>query len=178
MFLPVNISAMDAMMALNVSRSVLDEAGGHFFGLFDKEYQLLTDISTSYHINHHITKKKSMKYGINKVTLVGNVGDTPKVFEKEGELLNVSFPFATSQTYKDKNGEEVTSTQWHRVKAWNKKASIIQQYVAKGDSLYLEGKIVNNNWDDKEGNKHYSTEIECENFLFLSNRLKKEEERN
>jgi single-strand DNA-binding protein len=117
-----------------------------------------------------------MKYGINKVTLVGNVGDTPKTFEKDGDLLNVSFPFATSQTFKDKNGEEVTNTQWHRVKAWNKKASVIKQYVNKGDSLYLEGKIVNNNWDDKDGNRHYSTEIECDNFLFLRPRKPDEDE--
>lgn len=111
-----------------------------------------------------------MKYGINKVTLVGNVGDTPKEFEKDGQLLNISFPFATSQTYKDKNGDEVTSTQWHRVKAWNKKASLVKQYVNKGDSLYLEGRIINSNWDDKEGNRHYSTEIECENILFLKSK--------
>ncbi|MEX0986760.1 MAG: single-stranded DNA-binding protein [Bacteroidales bacterium] len=111
-----------------------------------------------------------MKYGINKATLVGNVGDEPKVNEKNGEILLASFPFATSETYKDKNGEEVTNTQWHRVKVWNKRASIIKQYVKKGDSLYIEGKIVNENWEDKEGNKHFSSEIVCDNFLFLSNR--------
>lgn len=111
-----------------------------------------------------------MKYGINKATLVGNVGELPKINEKDGEVFLATFPFATSETYKDKDGEEVTSTQWHRVKVWNKKASVINQYVKKGDALYIEGKIVNNNWDDKEGNKHYSTEIECDNFLFLKSR--------
>jgi single-strand DNA-binding protein len=108
-----------------------------------------------------------MKYGINKATLVGNVGEAPKVTEKNGEVLMVSFPFATSDTYKDKNGEEVTKTQWHRVKVWNKPAGIFQKYVKKGDSLYIEGRIENNNWEDKEGAKHYSTEIMCDNFLFL-----------
>lgn len=115
-----------------------------------------------------------MKHGINKVTLVGNVGDAPKVTEKNGEVMLTTFPFATSETYKDKSGQEVTNTQWHRIKVWNKKASIVNQYVQKGDSLYLEGKILNNNWEDKEGNRHYNTEIECENFLFL--RTKKAEE--
>jgi len=109
-----------------------------------------------------------MKYGINKATLVGNVGESPKLNEKEGEIFLATFPFATSETYKDKNGEEVTSTQWHRVKAWNRKASLIKQYVKKGDPLYIEGKIINSNWDDKEGNRHFSSEIECDNFLFLS----------
>ncbi|MDF1570976.1 MAG: single-stranded DNA-binding protein [Bacteroidales bacterium] len=116
-----------------------------------------------------------MKYGINKATLVGNVGEVPKISEKNGEVILATFPFATSETYRDKEGEEVTSTQWHRVKVWNKKASVIKEFVKKGDSLYIEGKIVNNNWDDKEGNKHYNTEIECDNFLFL--RSKKPEEK-
>lgn len=115
-----------------------------------------------------------MKYGINKATLVGNVGDTPKINEKNGEIILASFPFATSETYRDKNGEEVTATQWHRIKVWNKRATVIRDYVKKGDSLYIEGKIVNNNWDDEEGNRRYSTEIECDNFLFL--RSKKPEE--
>ncbi|MFC2089641.1 single-stranded DNA-binding protein [Bacteroidota bacterium] len=99
--------------------------------------------------------------------MVGNVGDTPKFNEKDGEIFLASFPFATSETFKDKNGNEITNTQWHRVKVWNKRASIVKQLVNKGDSLYIEGKIVNNSWDDKEGNKHYSTEIECDNFIYL-----------
>jgi single-strand DNA-binding protein len=119
-----------------------------------------------------------MKYGINKVTLLGNVGDLPKVTEKNGEPLVANFPLATSEFFKDKNGEETQVTQWHRVKVWNKKADLVQKYVKKGDALYIEGKIVNNNWEDKEGNKRYSTEIECDNFLFLSNRPRKDEEGN
>ena len=75
-----------------------------------------------------------MKYGINKATLVGNVGELPKISEKDGEVFLATFPFATSETYKDKNGDEVTATQWHRVKVWNKKASLIQQYVKANPS--------------------------------------------
>ncbi|HKK62821.1 MAG TPA: single-stranded DNA-binding protein [Bacteroidales bacterium] len=111
-----------------------------------------------------------MKYGINKVTLMGNVGEEPKISEKEGEVFLASFSFATSETYKDKKDEEVKVTQWHRIKAWNKRASLVRQYVGKGDLLYLEGKIVNNNWDDKEGVRHYSNEIECENIVFLNSK--------
>ncbi|MCF8225626.1 MAG: single-stranded DNA-binding protein [Bacteroidales bacterium] len=109
-----------------------------------------------------------MKYGINKATLLGNVGEEPRINEKDGDVFLASFSFATSETYRDKNDEEVKVTQWHRIKVWNKRASLIKQYVKKGDLLYIEGKIVNNNWDDKEGNKHYSTEIECDNLVFLS----------
>lgn len=112
-----------------------------------------------------------MKYGINKATLVGNVGDEPKINMKDGEVLFATFPFATSETYKDKEGQEVTSTQWHRVKVWNKRAELIRNYVKKGDSLYIEGSIINDNWEDKDGNKHYNTEIECSNFLFLRSKF-------
>ncbi|MBN1131501.1 MAG: single-stranded DNA-binding protein [Bacteroidales bacterium] len=111
-----------------------------------------------------------MKYGINKVTLVGNVGETPRVSEKGGEAFVANFPLATNEYYRDKDGEEVQKTQWHRIVVWNKSAEIVKQHVKKGDALYIEGKITTNSWDDKEGNKHFSTEIVCENFLFLSPR--------
>jgi len=115
-----------------------------------------------------------MKYGINKVTLVGNVGDQPKINEKNDEIIMATFPFATSETYRDKDNNEVTTTQWHRIKVWGKKAEVIQKYVKKGDSLYIEGKIESNNWEDKDGNKHYNTEIVCNNFLFLRSKIPNE----
>jgi len=117
-----------------------------------------------------------MKYGINKVTLVGNVGDEPKINEKDGKLLYASFPFATSETYKNKDGDEVTETQWHNIKVWNNQAQVVKDYIKKGDSLYLEGKIINNTWEDKDGNKKYYTEIVVSNFLFLKNKKPNNEE--
>ena len=75
-----------------------------------------------------------MKYGVNRVTLVGNVGEVPRVSEREGEAFVANFPLATNEVWRDKEGVEVRRT------------------------------------DDKEGNKHYSTEIICDNFLFLSPR--------
>lgn len=111
-----------------------------------------------------------MKYGINRVTLVGTVGDTPRVSERDGEAFVANFPLATTEAWKDKEGAEVKRTEWHRVVVWNKAAAIVQNHVSKGDALYVEGKISTNSWDDKEGNKHYSTEIVCDNFLFLSPR--------
>ena len=111
-----------------------------------------------------------MKYGINKVTLVGNVGEVPRVSEKNGEAFVANFPLATNEYYRDKDGEEVQKTQWHRIVVWNKSAEIVKQHVKKGDALYIEGKIATNSWDDKEGNKHFSTEIVCDSFLFLSPR--------
>ena len=111
-----------------------------------------------------------MKYGVNRVTLVGNVGEVPRVSEKEGEAFVANFPLATNEFYENKEGEEISKTEWHRIVVWNKAADIVKQHVKKGDALYVEGKITTNTWDDKEGNKHYSTEIVCDNFLFLSPR--------
>ena len=109
-----------------------------------------------------------MKYGVNRVTLVGNVGEVPRVSERDGEAFVANFPLATNEVWRDKEGEEVRRTEWHRIVVWNKAASIVKEHVSKGDALYVEGKISTNSWDDKEGNKHYSTEIICDNFLFLS----------
>ncbi len=111
-----------------------------------------------------------MKYGVNRVTLVGNVGEVPRVSERDGEAFVANFPLATNEFYRNKEGEDVSKTEWHRIVVWNKAADIVRQHVNKGDALYVEGKISTNSWDDKEGNKHYSTEIICDNFLFLSPR--------
>jgi len=109
-----------------------------------------------------------MKNGINKVTLVGNVGDAPKV-NSNGEAVNFAqFSLATNESYTDKDGKAIKRTEWHRVVAFNKSAEIIKTYVKKGDPLYVEGKLRTNNWEDKEGVKHASTEIVCDNFLMLS----------
>ncbi len=116
-----------------------------------------------------------MKYGVNRVTLVGNVGEVPRVTERDGEAFVANFPLATNEYYRNKEGEEVSKTEWHRIVVWNKAADIVKQYVNKGDALYVEGKISTHSWDDKEGNKHYSTEIVCDNFLFLSTRNNAEE---
>jgi len=130
----------------------------------------MTDLSTLYHINSRNQIFSIMKYGVNRVTLVGNVGEGPRVSERDGEAFVANFPLATNEVWRDKEGEEVRRTEWHRIVVWNKAAEIVKQHVNKGDALYVEGKISTNSWDDKEGNKHYSTEIICDHFLFLSPR--------
>lgn len=113
-----------------------------------------------------------MKKGINKVTLVGHVGDVPKVSNISDETKVARFPLATNEIFVDKNGVEVQKTEWHTVVAWNKRAGVIETYVKKGDALYVEGKIQTSNWEDKEGIKRKSIEILCDDFLFLSPRNK------
>ena len=109
-----------------------------------------------------------MKNGINKVTLVGHVGENPKVNETKENGLVVHVSLATNESYKDKDGKEQKKTEWHRIVAWDKRAEIIRDYVKKGDPLYVEGKLKTHSYDDKAGIKRYSTEVFCDNFLFLS----------
>jgi single-strand DNA-binding protein len=115
-----------------------------------------------------------MKNGINKVTLMGNVGEPPRFNQLENNQSVAHFSLATNEEYTDREGKEVKKTEWHKITAFNKKAELVKNYLKKGDALYLEGKLVTSSYDDKEGVKRYSTEIICDNFLFLSNRSVKE----
>jgi single-strand DNA-binding protein len=114
-----------------------------------------------------------MKNGINKVTLVGNVGEAPRFNQLENKQAVAHFSLATSEDYTDKEGKEVKKTEWHRITVWNKRAEVVKNHVKKGDTLYVEGKIQTSSYDDKEGVKRYSTEIICDNFMFLSSRNEK-----
>lgn len=115
-----------------------------------------------------------MKNGINKVTLVGNVGEAPRYNQLENNQAVAHFSFATNEEFTDKEGKEIKKTEWHKITAWNKKANVVKDHVKKGDTLYLEGRIQTSSYDDKDGVKRYSTEIICDNFLFLSSRNNKE----
>jgi single-strand DNA-binding protein len=119
-----------------------------------------------------------MKRGINKVTLMGNVGDDPKVNQINDTMKVARFPLATNEVYFDKEGNEVQKTEWHQVVFWNKAADIVEAYVRKGIPLYVEGKIQSSAWEDKEGVKRYSWEINGDNFVFIDGKREevKEEE--
>jgi single-strand DNA-binding protein len=96
---------------------------------------------------------------VNKVILVGNVGKDPEVRYLEKGVAVAKFPLATSETYKGKDGEKVTATEWHNVVLWRGLAETVEKYVKKGSQLYIEGKIRTRSYDDKDGNKRYVTEI-------------------
>ena len=108
---------------------------------------------------------------VNKVILIGNLGRDPELRYTQGGSAVANFTVATNERWRDKDGNNQERTEWHRIVVWNKAADIVKQHVKKGDALYVEGKISTNSWDDKEGNKHYSTEIVCDNFLFLSPKI-------
>ncbi len=80
------------------------------------------------------------------------------------------FSIATNESYKNAQGEKVTDTQWHNVVDWGKTAEIVEKYVTKGKEIAIEGRLTTNAWDDKEGNKRYTTEIVCNELLMLGNK--------
>lgn len=96
---------------------------------------------------------------VNKVILVGNVGKDPEVRHLDKGVAVANFPLATSETYLAKNGEKVSTTEWHNIVVWRGLAEVAEKYVTKGRQLYIEGRLRTRSWDDKDGNKRYTTEI-------------------
>ena len=106
--------------------------------------------------------------GINKVILVGNLGKDPEIRHLEGGIARVNFSMATTETFKDKNGNRVDQTEWHTIVLWRSLAENAEKLLKKGTQIYLEGKIQTRSWQDKDGNKKQATEIVGEHFLVLS----------
>jgi len=106
--------------------------------------------------------------GVNKVILVGNLGKDPEVRHLEGGATVANFPLATTENYKDKNGNRQEQTEWHNIVVWRGLADVAEKYLKKGMTIYMEGKLRTRSWDDKEGNKRYTTEVVGETFTILS----------
>jgi len=108
----------------------------------------------------HLGRRIKMARGINKVILVGNVGNDIEVkFLPSGGAV-VQTSIATSRSWKDKNtGEQQEHTEWHRVVFFNRLAEVVGEYVVKGSKLYVEGSLRTNKWQDKDGNDRYTTEV-------------------
>lgn len=103
----------------------------------------------------------------NKVQLIGNLGNTPEVRNTETGKKLVRFSVATNEQYKNAKGERVTETQWHNLIAWGKVADIAEKFLVKGTEVAIEGKLINRNYMDKEGNKKFITEIQVTELLML-----------
>ncbi len=108
--------------------------------------------------------------GVNKVILVGNLGKDPELKYFEGNIAKVSFSLATSDYYKDKNGNRIEQTEWHNIVMWRTTAENAEKILKKGMQIYLEGKLQSRQWNDKEGNKKNITEVVAENFILLQKR--------
>lgn len=103
----------------------------------------------------------------NKVQLIGNLGNDPEIVNLDGGSKLAKFSIATNETYKNAKGEKVTDTQWHNVVAWGKTAEIVENYLAKGNEVAVEGKLTHRSYETKEGEKRYITEIRCNELLML-----------
>ncbi len=106
--------------------------------------------------------------GINKVILIGNLGKDPEMRHLEGGIARVNFSLATTETFKDKNGNRIDQTEWHNIVLWRSLAESAEKLLKKGTQIYLEGKLQTRSWQDKEGNKRQITEIIGESFLILT----------
>jgi single-strand DNA-binding protein len=108
--------------------------------------------------------------GVNKVILVGNLGRDPELKYLEGNVARASFSLATSDSYKDKNGNRVDQTEWHNIVMWRGLAESAEKYLKKGTQVYIEGKLQTRQWNDKEGNKRSTTEIVADSYVILQRR--------
>lgn len=106
----------------------------------------------------------------NKVQLIGNIGNEPKITNLESGNKVARFSMATNEYYRNAQGEKVQSTQWHYVVAWDKKADIIEQYAHKGKELAVEGKLISRSYTNEMGVKCYVTEIVASEILLLGSK--------
>jgi len=107
---------------------------------------------------------------VNKVILVGNVGKDPETRYLDENTAITKFPMATSETYRNRNGERVTTTEWHNVVLWRGLAQVAEKYVKKGTQIYIEGRIKTRSYDDADGNRKYITEIVGDQMQLLGKR--------
>ncbi len=104
---------------------------------------------------------------VNKVILIGRLGADPEVrYTQEGAMVT-NFRLATDEQWRDKSGERVQRTEWHRIVTFGKLAEICGNYLSKGRLVYIDGRIQTRSWDDKDGNKRYTTEIVAQNMQML-----------
>lgn len=106
---------------------------------------------------------------VNKVILVGNVGRDPETRHLDKGVVVTRFSLATTESYTAKTGEKVSNTEWHNIVAWRGLAEIIEKYVKKGSQLYIEGRLRTNTYE-KDGVKHYATEIYADTMHMLGKR--------
>ncbi len=104
---------------------------------------------------------------VNKVILIGNLGKDAELRYTPGGAAVSTFSLATTEVWNDKNQQRQEKTEWHRVVLWGKTAESLQEYLTKGKQIYVEGRLQTRSWDDKDGNKRYTTEIKADRITLL-----------
>jgi len=107
---------------------------------------------------------------INKVTLIGRLGKDPELRHTASGTAVASFSIATSEKYKDKDGEKQEKTEWHNIVFWQRSAEVAAEYLHKGSLVYIEGRIQTRKWEDKDGNDRYTTEIVGQKLQMLDSK--------
>ncbi|MCS3830831.1 single stranded DNA-binding protein [Salinibacter ruber] len=115
-----------------------------------------------------------MSRGINKVILIGNIGQAPELRYTQNGKAVCNMSLATNETYIDDEGNEVQNTEWHDIVAWGRLAQVCHEYLQKGSQVYLEGKIETQEWTDQNGNTRYNTEVVAREVKFLDSKEKTE----
>ncbi len=108
--------------------------------------------------------------GVNKAILIGNLGRDPELKYTQSGQAVVNFSIATSENWTDKSGEKQERTEWHRIVAWGKTGELCAQYLSKGRTVYVEGRIQTREWEDREGQKRTTTEINAQTVTFIGGR--------
>ena len=111
-----------------------------------------------------------MARGINKVILIGNLGQDPELRYTGSGTAVCNMRLATNESYKDSNGELVEKTEWHSIVAWARLAEICGEYLKKGSQVYFEGSLQTRQWEDRDGNNRYTTEVKAREMMMLSGR--------
>jgi single-strand DNA-binding protein len=104
---------------------------------------------------------------VNKVILVGNLGRDAELRYTPGGAAVATLNMATTEVWNDKQGQRQEKTEWHRVILWGKQAESLQEYLTKGKQIYVEGRLQTRQWDDKDGNKRYTTEVKADRITLL-----------
>jgi single-strand DNA-binding protein len=108
-----------------------------------------------------------MARGVNKVILIGNLGQDPELRHTGAGTAVANMSMATNESYTDRDGNKVDKTEWHRLVVWGNLAEICNKYLSKGSQLYAEGKLQTRSWEDRDGNTRYTTEVKVEDVTFL-----------
>jgi len=104
---------------------------------------------------------------LNKVQLIGRLGKNPEVRYTANGAAVANFSVATNETWTGKDGQKGERTEWHRIVAWGKLGEICGEYLSKGRPVYVEGRLTTRSWEDRDGNKRYTTEIRADNIIML-----------
>lgn len=107
---------------------------------------------------------------VNKAILIGRLGKDPELRYTQSGKAVATFSLATSERWTGQDGQKQESTTWHNIVVWGRQAEVVKEYMKKGSQIYIEGRISNRSYDDKEGNKKYISEIVAQNFTFLDSK--------